>query len=195
MTARRCSSEVAWPVVGVPAHGYVRQLCGSSSRRPALALVYLASSPGFVSIARLLAPASEALLPDSHASSSRAAVPRAGACAALGQFGDGVVSRDPGAGRSPANKGHGWPAGGAVRARANGAPATVATARKALAVGPASGQSPEAAATAPDDRFPLCPEGQQLPAAATVGDTQRRTGGGQTMVTSRRNVRIMSIMF
>lgn len=43
-------------------------------------------------------------------------------------------------------------------------------------------------------RFSLCPEGQFLPAAATVGDTQSRTGGGQTMVTARRSVRIMSIM-
>ena len=106
----RRSTALAGSLVGLPAHGHVRQLCGSSSRRPPLALVDLASNPGGLPIVCLLAPASAVLLRNSHAPSSHAAVPRAGACAAHGRFGEGVVSRHPGAGRSPADKGHGWPA-------------------------------------------------------------------------------------
>lgn len=62
------------------------------------------------------------------------------------------------------------------------------------AVGPAHIALATASAAVPESPLLLCPEGQSLPAAGTVGNTQTRTGGGDTMTAINKKLRIMSIM-
>ena len=97
--------------------------------------------------------------------------------------------RRAGAGRSPADKGHGWPA---LAAASNGAMSDGSSG--GAAVGPASMKSQGAVVATPDDPLSLCPEGQNLPADSTACNTQRRTGGGPAMKAQNRKVRIMPIM-
>ena len=64
----------------------------------------------------------------------------------------------------------------------------------APAVGPAQTELPRVAAPTPESPLLLCPEGQSLPTAGTVGDTQCRTGGGHDMKPHLNQLRIMTIM-
>lgn len=85
------------------------------------------------------------------------------------------MTRCRGAGRSPADKRHGWRA-------------------FASAVGPALTELPKVAEPTSESPLLLCPEGQFLPAAGTVGDTPSRTGGGHDMKPHLSQLRIMPIM-
>lgn len=103
------------------------------------------------------------------------------------------MSRVPGAGRSPAGNGP-W------MARSGGAGHACAVADGPAATDSAGAGVTEAAEPARaampllQARFSLCPDGQELPTAATVGHTQSRTGGGDAMINSKTRFRIMSIM-